>query len=736
MEEDDSNDMINNSFDSSEIDENKKSKKNKEMTDLPISPIKGTFGHKRNRSPPPKLLKHTPQKPSLFSGIKKPDQFQLTYSEKQLTAFNKNFDLLKNDFKILEEYEKTFFKDTTLDVMFIMDITGSMGMWLTEAKTNITNIITEITENNPCSKIRIGFVGYRDYTEDPTPVGQYVSLDFTDNVEEVKEFITKIEAYGGGDEPEDIAGAFEKVLNMKWESNARYAVLVCDAPCHGNKYHGVIYDKYSEGDPHGLVLENLVTEFVKKNITLYCVEINDSTQKMFNIMKEIYSESKDCEFHVETLGNSSNKFAFFVAFSASVTLGNITYNKVKLEDVINKFRSDTIETIIKKYNKNLNSSDNLSDVLINEIEGLDLNENEQKMFSFINRMSSLNINKEKSKSNILFEDQNDSNENDITIELTSSNIKFNHYYNAICHSLIGKCDSQLLSNWTNPLTVHRKLITQFNIDNVPSVTYNEQTKKYSLDIYDYTLNRKYNCYIPKVIPRRQYDNINAMINNELINYALVNQIGEYFNLRLIEYFPSQKMYIKFMDVLLYEVQDFPSKYLLADNKINEYSSLIANNLNKNVIEAFSHFSYQFSEGNLIITNLEYDTVKNLITNFKLSRIEDNGYGNVMKFFVSHYCNDIFKKLRLVHPRKKNNDFVLTNEFYYHYIISNAKLCELCRIPLYSKEDICTSCRDKQNRSMKKGICSECHNTFSYSCYYYNAKMLNYPAKCENCTFRF
>ena len=130
------------------------------------------------------------------------------------------------------------------------------------------------------------------------------------------------------------------VLNMKWESNARYAVLVCDAPCHGNKYHGTMYDKYSDGDPNGLVIEDLISSFVKKNITLYCIEINDSTKKMFAIMKEIYEGSKECEFHVKTLGNATNQFAFFVAFSASVTLGNITYNRTKLEDVIKTFRDE------------------------------------------------------------------------------------------------------------------------------------------------------------------------------------------------------------------------------------------------------------------------------------------------------------------------------------------------------------------------------------------------------------
>lgn len=65
----------------------------------------------------------------------------------------------------------------------------------------------------------------------------------------MKQFIDKkADAYGGGDIPEDIAGAFEHALKQKWESKARYCVLVTDSPCHGNKYHNC-EDSYPKGDP-------------------------------------------------------------------------------------------------------------------------------------------------------------------------------------------------------------------------------------------------------------------------------------------------------------------------------------------------------------------------------------------------------------------------------------------------------------------------------------------------------
>ena len=55
---------------------------------------------------------------------------------------------------------------------------------------------------------------------------------------------------------------------------------------------------------------------------------------MFNDMKYIYNDDK--KFHVEKLGYGVSKFSFFVAFSASVLLGNAKHDKFKFSDLIMK----------------------------------------------------------------------------------------------------------------------------------------------------------------------------------------------------------------------------------------------------------------------------------------------------------------------------------------------------------------------------------------------------------------
>lgn len=43
-------------------------------------------------------------------------------------------------------------------------------------------------------------------------------MDFTEDIDIIKNFIAKIPCLGGGDEPEDLTGALEKALKMNWQA--------------------------------------------------------------------------------------------------------------------------------------------------------------------------------------------------------------------------------------------------------------------------------------------------------------------------------------------------------------------------------------------------------------------------------------------------------------------------------------------------------------------------------------
>ena len=173
---------------------------------------------------------------------------------------------------------------------------------------------------------------------------------------------------------------------------------------NGIKYHNVTYDKFKDWNSDRKCLEDIIKEFCEIEITFYCIEICKSTKIMFNVMKGIYNDDK--KFHVEKLGYDVSKFSFFVAFSASVLLGNAKYDKCKFNDLIMRYRNEIIEQIVKKYqnkininNKNFSSNDSITQQLINEIENLNLEGNDKKLFEFVNRMSDLKINGESNNNN-------------------------------------------------------------------------------------------------------------------------------------------------------------------------------------------------------------------------------------------------------------------------------------------------------------------------------------------------
>ena len=50
-----------------------------------------------------------------------------------------------------------------------------------------------------------------------------------------KNTIKKVNASGGDDTPEDVAWALEMSLNKNWKNNARFVILIADAPLSWNK---------------------------------------------------------------------------------------------------------------------------------------------------------------------------------------------------------------------------------------------------------------------------------------------------------------------------------------------------------------------------------------------------------------------------------------------------------------------------------------------------------------------
>ena len=120
-----------------------------------------------------------------------------------------------------------------MEMVFVLDTTGSMGGLLTGAKERIWGIVNEVMQTSSLSSVKIGLVAYRDRGD------QYVTqvLPLTEDLDKVYSTLMDYEAAGGGDEEENVRRALaDGVAQAGWSqpssSHAQILFLVGDAPPH------------------------------------------------------------------------------------------------------------------------------------------------------------------------------------------------------------------------------------------------------------------------------------------------------------------------------------------------------------------------------------------------------------------------------------------------------------------------------------------------------------------------
>lgn len=127
-----------------------------------------------------------------------------------------------------------------LDLVFLIDATGSMGDEIAKLKASMRAMAQQIAQLPGQPDICWGLVSYRDRGD------AYLTRthDFTDDLGAFQQQLASVQAHGGGDTPEALNEALhEAVHRMSWRQQAaRMVVLVADAPPHLD-YGGPQYDR-------------------------------------------------------------------------------------------------------------------------------------------------------------------------------------------------------------------------------------------------------------------------------------------------------------------------------------------------------------------------------------------------------------------------------------------------------------------------------------------------------------
>ena len=137
----------------------------------------------------------------------------------------------EQDWQVTLNLDQSYSGGIPLDVLFLLDSTGSMADEIDQIKDTLLSISSRISDFPSQPDLRFGMVAYRDRDD------EFVTrvYDFDHDVERFRNSIRNVEADGGGDEPESLNEAYHVAINepdWRLDNAIRLVFLIADAPPH------------------------------------------------------------------------------------------------------------------------------------------------------------------------------------------------------------------------------------------------------------------------------------------------------------------------------------------------------------------------------------------------------------------------------------------------------------------------------------------------------------------------
>ncbi len=124
-----------------------------------------------------------------------------------------------------------------LDLVFVMDTTGSMKNELRDIQANLSGIIRVLHRIVPT--LRVGFVAFKDKPAKQIVQTFPIAPMTGQNLRRMLLFVRDLKARGGGDVPEPVDQALREAVAMTWRSEARGKIVVIgDEPAHTPNWNG------------------------------------------------------------------------------------------------------------------------------------------------------------------------------------------------------------------------------------------------------------------------------------------------------------------------------------------------------------------------------------------------------------------------------------------------------------------------------------------------------------------
>ena len=152
---------------------------------------------------------------------------------RSLPGFSRNLVIERNGGRKIEvaaDAPRNIPAPVPLDIVFVMDTTGSMGEEIERLKNTIRIIHLNLGAMQVAADIRFGMVLYKDVEDEyRTEV-----IPLTSDLDQFQTALNEVYAAGGGDTPEDLEAALDQLINsMDWNPDAvKLSYIITDAPPH------------------------------------------------------------------------------------------------------------------------------------------------------------------------------------------------------------------------------------------------------------------------------------------------------------------------------------------------------------------------------------------------------------------------------------------------------------------------------------------------------------------------
>jgi len=501
------------------------------------------------------------------------------------------------------------------DICFVCDTTGSMDRYIIPIRKLLIDFLNEITKliyNYP----RVAFIGYKDKDDE----NRIKSKGFTRKYEEIVDFIKGIKCEGGIDTCEDVIVPLKEALNLDWSSDLNYVYLITDAPTHGKSYHK---DKYSDDypdDDKDKPLEKLASHYRRSKINLSILRCNDSVDEMIEIIKEHY-DSPASKLNVIEI-NDKDTFK---------------------EDFIKNFIISLINSFVKSYAITHNRNTNYSRYEVSSTR--------------------------------------DRNYRIITSKAPQLEEMKAEYEMAFESSFKGKLNTGFIRGldfgkkeygYSIKLIPSTELECKISGTPIASGVFVEC---YPLNIDG---NGNYVAKIPKRVAKKAED-----LFSDIEGTLLTKVLADKFNFLLKQAEKKDKYYpVKVLSLPIIENLDFEKskgqakgrRFFLAQQLLDGEYVKFNNNYGWKgedndsctlIAQAFSHFTYEYSIGIIMVTDIQgikSNPGEIVITDPAIhsflykQRFGKTNHGKLgmIRFFMTHICNDYCKMLHLIHPNSIND----------------------------------------------------------------------------------